>query len=61
MGVSGIVDSIMRKLCLTGEQNVAKYAGVCTKPMPELQPQTHVLRFKMLNSLDVVQAHSFAV
>src|SRR5215469_262091 len=59
MGVSCIVYSIAGKTGLIGEQNVTNHTGVRINPTAQIQPATHVRRFKMLNSLDVVRIHSF--
>ena len=59
MGVSCIVYSIARKIGLIGEQNVTNHTGVRINPTAQIQPATHVRRFRMLNALDVVQIHSF--
>jgi hypothetical protein len=40
---------------LVGEQNVRNHMGVRINPAAQLQPVTHVRRFKMLNALDMVQ------
>jgi hypothetical protein len=61
MGVSCIVDPIVGKMGLVGEQNVMNHMGVRVNPTAQFQPATHVHRFKMLNVLDVVQIHSFCV
>jgi len=53
MGVTGATDSIPSNMFLDVEQNVTMKAGRRgTSP-------THVLRFKMMNSLDMVQVQSF--
>jgi len=55
MTVSCIVDSIAGKMGLVGEQNITNHTGVIINPTAQLQPATHVPRFKMLNVLDVVR------
>src|SRR5215475_12317269 len=59
MGVSSIVYSIAGKIGLIGEQNITNHTGVRINPTAQIQPATHVRRFKMLNALDVVRIHSF--
>ena len=59
MGVSCIVYSIAGKIGLIGEQNVTNHMGVRINPTAQIQPATHVARFKMLNALDVVRIHPF--
>jgi hypothetical protein len=54
MGVSCIVDFILGKVGLVGEQNVMNRIGVRIDPTTVFQLATHVHRFKMLNVLDVV-------
>jgi hypothetical protein len=61
MGVSCIVDCIMGRMVLVGEQNVTNHMGVRINPMAQFQPTTHVCMFKMLNALDAVWIHSFCV
>jgi hypothetical protein len=43
------------KMSLAGEQNDTNYMGVKINPTAQFQPATHVLRFKILNALDVVR------
>jgi len=59
MGVSCIVDPIAGKIGLVSEQNVTNHMGIRVNPMAQFQPATHVRRFKMLNTLNVVWIHSF--
>ena len=61
MEVSCIVDSIAGNMDLVGEQNVMNRMGVRINPTGQIQPATHVRRFKMLNALDVVLIHSYCV
>jgi len=48
MGVPCIVDYIAGKVGLLGEQNVTNHMGVIINPTAQLQPATHVRKFKML-------------
>jgi hypothetical protein len=59
MGVSGIVNFTVSKLCFVSEYNVVMRVGVCIKATAEFQPPTLVPRFKMLNYLYVVWVQSF--
>jgi hypothetical protein len=61
MGVPCIVDPIVGKMGLVGEQNVMKHMGVRINPTAQFQPAKYERRFKMLNALDVVRIHSFCV
>jgi hypothetical protein len=61
MGVPCVVDSIVGKMDLIGEQNVTNHMGVRINPTTQFQPATHVRRFKMLNALDMVRIHCFWV
>src|SRR5215475_135444 len=58
MGVSSIVYSIAGKMGLIGEHNATNHTGVRINPTAQIQPATHVRRFKMLNALDVVRIQS---
>jgi len=61
MGVSYIVDSIVGRMGLVGEQNVTNHMGVRINPMAQFQLATHVRMFKMPNVLVAVWIHSFCV
>jgi hypothetical protein len=41
--------------------NFTNYIGVKINPMAELQPATHVHRFKVLNAIDMVGIQSLCV
>lgn len=45
-------------VCLVSEQNVAMQVGVYSYPAAESQRPSHVCRFKMLNSLDMIRVES---
>jgi hypothetical protein len=61
MEVGGTVDSIMGKLPLISEYNLAMEVEMCIKPTSEFQPPTHVPGFKLFNLRIIIRLQFFIV